>query len=46
MPETFKSFAQLAEHMRAGDIRRARNLQRSSPLRVNRPAGIGPAVAR
>lgn len=46
MPETFTSFAQLAQHMRAQDVKRAANLRRSAPLRVNRPAGIGPAVAR
>lgn len=54
MPETFRTFGELAARMReiererehADDIRRAANLRRTSHLRVNRPAGRGPAVAR
>lgn len=38
--ETFKSFAEMAAYFAAVDLRR------STSLRVNRPSGRGPAVAR
>lgn len=46
MPATFKTFAAMAAHLQAQDVKRAQNLRRSAPLRKVKAPASGPAVAR